>query len=262
KPVSGINVSGIWRYEEGHIKPVALVGQANNLFALNPGRGFSVRWTGQVRPTTTEEYTFYTLSRHGTRLWVDGKQVTNKWSNSGVETGGKVQLEAGRKYDVMFEMFHTGEPSTTRLAWSTPTIDKETIPTSALCPADAPEDAAEGTGLSGAYFIYKNHRELAMKRVDPVMQFSWKDEHVFGDDAGFRARLPEGANLFKEQYLFAWSDLNDNGTPEPEELTLRRGKAESVNIQGDFSVVTGTGYHLKPKGFTPGGAPIFDAADF
>lgn len=65
---------------------------------------FSVRWTGQIRPATTADYTFYVVSDDGARLWVDNKLVINNWTdhsateNSGTSTGvGLVELhlEAG-----------------------------------------------------------------------------------------------------------------------------------------------------------------------
>src|SRR5690349_10144706 len=34
---------------------------------------FSVRWTGQLVPAASENYTFYTSTDDGVRLWVNGK---------------------------------------------------------------------------------------------------------------------------------------------------------------------------------------------
>jgi hypothetical protein len=56
---------------------------------------FSVRWTGKIRPTTTETYTFATTSDDGVRLWVNGKLVIDDWTLHGtkVDTGsGDVPL--------------------------------------------------------------------------------------------------------------------------------------------------------------------------
>ena len=42
---------------------------------------FSVRWTGQVEAPSTGTYTFYTVSNDGVRLWVNGQQIINNWSD-------------------------------------------------------------------------------------------------------------------------------------------------------------------------------------
>jgi hypothetical protein len=41
---------------------------------------FSARWTGEVEAAFTETYTFYTNSDDGIRLWVDGKQLVDNWT--------------------------------------------------------------------------------------------------------------------------------------------------------------------------------------
>ena len=38
---------------------------------------FSVRWTGQVQPKTSGNYTFFTQADDGVRLWVNGRQLIN-----------------------------------------------------------------------------------------------------------------------------------------------------------------------------------------
>ena len=42
--------------------------------AVNPD-GFSVRWTGYVKPDYSEDYTFYTSTDDGVRLWIDGQLI-------------------------------------------------------------------------------------------------------------------------------------------------------------------------------------------
>src|SRR5689334_12008958 len=39
---------------------------------------FSVRWSGQLVPHTSDNYTFSTTSDDGVRLWVNGKLVIDK----------------------------------------------------------------------------------------------------------------------------------------------------------------------------------------
>ncbi|MHC4704852.1 MAG: LamG-like jellyroll fold domain-containing protein, partial [Planctomycetota bacterium] len=70
---------------------------------------FSCRWTGQVEAVFTETYTFYTNSDDGVRLWVDGKQLINNWTDHGnTEDRGKIDLVAGQTYSVVMEMYENG----------------------------------------------------------------------------------------------------------------------------------------------------------
>ena len=56
-------------FDWGSGSPVAGV-EANN---------FSVRWSGQIEPLHSEQYTFYTTSNQGVRLWVDGQLLIDNW---------------------------------------------------------------------------------------------------------------------------------------------------------------------------------------
>jgi len=42
---------------------------------------YSARWTGAVSPASTETYTFYTRADDGVRLWVNGQQLINRWTD-------------------------------------------------------------------------------------------------------------------------------------------------------------------------------------
>ena len=76
----------------------------------------------------------------------------------------------------------------------------------------------------------------------------------------FLARLPASArnSLNNTHATFAWSDLNDDGKPQPEEVTATDSAYESINVMSDLSVATGKGLHLKPQRFSKAGAPIYD----
>ncbi|MCY7282712.1 MAG: hypothetical protein LH679_04555, partial [Cyanobacteria bacterium CAN_BIN43] len=44
---------------------------------------FSARWTGAVEAEYSESYTFYTASDDGVRLWVNGQELINNWTDHG-----------------------------------------------------------------------------------------------------------------------------------------------------------------------------------
>ena len=47
---------------------------------------FSVRWTGKVQAPVTGTYRFSTVSDDGIRLWVNGQQVINNWTDHAATT--------------------------------------------------------------------------------------------------------------------------------------------------------------------------------
>ena len=66
-------------------------------------------------------------------------------------------------------------------------------------------------------------------------------------------RLPAGTNLKRDRVMFVWSDLNDDGRVQGEEVSCVKGDTLSVNFRGDLSAVTGSGLLLRPSRFTAGG---------
>jgi glucose/arabinose dehydrogenase len=94
---------------------------------------FSARWTGQVQPQFSETYTFYTVSDDGVRLWVNGQQIINNWTNHApTENSGTIALAAGQRYDIRMEFFENGGGATARLLWSSPSVPKAVVPSARL----------------------------------------------------------------------------------------------------------------------------------
>jgi hypothetical protein len=56
---------------------------------------FSIRWRGFVVPRFSEDYTFYTVSDDGVRLWIEDQLVINNWSDHGATENGKRSFQAG-----------------------------------------------------------------------------------------------------------------------------------------------------------------------
>jgi autotransporter-associated beta strand protein len=113
---------------------------------------FSVRWTGFVRPTTSETYTFYTVSDDGVRLYVNGQLLIANWTDHGpTEDSGSIALVAGQKYEIRMEFYENGGGAQAMLSWSSPSVAKAIIPQSALFrPATiAVADVSQSEGNSG-----------------------------------------------------------------------------------------------------------------
>ena len=95
---------------------------------------FSVRWTGQVQAPVTGSYRFSTVSDDGIRLWVNGQQVINNWTDHAAttNTSAAISLTAGVKYTITLEFYEKGGDATARLQWSYPGQATQIIPQTRL----------------------------------------------------------------------------------------------------------------------------------
>ncbi len=144
------------------------------------GSTFSVRWSGFLEAPVSGSYSFFAQTGHGVRLWIDqrllidnGKEILR--GRAGREATGTVALEAGRKYPICMECFHSkqGRPKDPRaqLLWSGPGTSKERVPAARLL-----DSAGQPGGLTGAYYAEPQPAGPAVLRVDPQIDFAWGDE--------------------------------------------------------------------------------------
>ncbi|PKB15135.1 RICIN domain-containing protein [Flavobacterium sp. 5] len=94
--------------------------------SVNPDQ-FTVRWTGQVQPKYSGEYTFYVTSNNGRRLWVNNQLIIDGWVDNIGEYRGKISLVAGQKYDIKLEYFENSSAATCKLEWSNFLQNREVI---------------------------------------------------------------------------------------------------------------------------------------
>ena len=120
----------------------------------SPGAGvnadnFSVRWTGKVMPRYSETYQFFTTSDDGIRVWVNGQQIINNWTDHGAtENVGSVALLAGQKYDITVEFYDAGGGATAKLEWLSSSQAREIVPASQLYPPGSGQPPAAPTNLA------------------------------------------------------------------------------------------------------------------
>jgi hypothetical protein len=94
---------------------------------------FSVRWTGQVQPRYSGDYTFYITDDDGGRLWVNNQLLADKWKDDGGTTVyGTILLTAGQKYNIRKEYYENAYGAKAKLEWSSVLQVREVIPTSQL----------------------------------------------------------------------------------------------------------------------------------
>jgi len=129
---------------------------------------FSARWTGQVQATVAGNYTFSTTSDDGVRLWVNGVQVINDWTDHPptTDTSGTVTLAAGQKVDIKMEYYENGGGAVAKLLWTPPgATAAATIPQTQLYPAAA-VSALISQGKTATASSVENNNWLAAYAVD------------------------------------------------------------------------------------------------
>jgi cytochrome c peroxidase len=105
-----------------------------------PGSGvnkdkFSVRWSGAVEAASSGNFQFQTNTDDGVRVWVNGVQIINNWTNHSAttNTSGTVALSAGTRYTIVMEFYENGGQAVAQLRWKTPgTTSYMVIPASRL----------------------------------------------------------------------------------------------------------------------------------
>lgn len=91
---------------------------------------YSIRWTGQIVPQYSQEYTFYVTHTDGARLMVNGLVLVNNWKDQAqVTDSGKVTLQAGMRYDIRLEFYrNTTNPGFIRLEWQSSSRIRQVVP--------------------------------------------------------------------------------------------------------------------------------------
>lgn len=117
----------------GKRKVVRIEGQVDFDWDANPdpvigATDFSARWTGYLKPPSTGWYTFWTVSDDGVRLWIDDKNIIDKWTVHAARLDyGSIQLEGGQMYAVKLEYFQAKGAAKIRLSWSPPGETTESV---------------------------------------------------------------------------------------------------------------------------------------
>lgn len=141
---------------------------------------YSARWTGFLTGPATGEFTLFTRSNDGVRLWVDDKPVIDHWDeHSTTEDSAVVRMEKGARRRVRLEYFYAGGEATMQLMWSGPGVPKQVVPISALRTFDGKP------GLRGEYFadvtLTARAREVAEGPIDFRAESTGDGAVRFGD---------------------------------------------------------------------------------
>ncbi|MEW5993063.1 MAG: PA14 domain-containing protein [Candidatus Zixiibacteriota bacterium] len=81
---------------------------------------FSVRWTGVLKPSTTDTYLLRVNSDDGARVWLDGKLVIDDyypWHSAQNKDSAPLSLISGVRYSITVEMYNPWSPAAVVLSW-------------------------------------------------------------------------------------------------------------------------------------------------
>ncbi len=101
---------------------------------------FSARWEGYIQPRFSETYNIIVQVNDGARLWIDGKQVIDKWVDSATNQtySAKVTMTAGKKYPIKLEMYENTGSAMAILRWKSASEAAAVVPAAALYPISVP----------------------------------------------------------------------------------------------------------------------------
>lgn len=86
-----------------------------------PSSNFSVRWTARLTAPKSGKYTFTFTGDDGCRVYLDGKLLIDHWVESAeTPVSGRIQLQAGKTYNLRVEYFQAGGAYVARLKWQPP----------------------------------------------------------------------------------------------------------------------------------------------
>jgi len=171
-----------WEFDLGTGAPVFDVyGISSPIFVPEgfPKNNFSVRWKGKLKTEHSSEYTFYTVSDDGVRLYVDDHLIIDQWKpQPATESAGKITLQADQKYSIRVEYFEEGGGEAMILGWECDSFPKSLITSKNL---------VTGTGepgLKGTYFpnksLEKTSSNTMITRVDK--ELNWVTGEGWGNN--------------------------------------------------------------------------------
>jgi beta-glucosidase len=87
-----------------------------------PADDFSIRWSGRLLAPVSGTYQLEVAANDGFRLYLDGKLLLDRWSNSDRlrADSASIDLQAGHAYDLRLEYYDADRDAGVRLAWRLP----------------------------------------------------------------------------------------------------------------------------------------------
>lgn len=139
-------------------------------FLSVPPDGFCVRWRGFIEPTADETVTLTLRADHTATVRIGDKTVIQHADRgTPTETSATLPMKAGVRQPIEVTYEESRGPAVVQLFWASPSTPKSIVPGSALCTVEGKRG-----GLSAEY-SGRWYEEPILRRVDPTIDFEWKD---------------------------------------------------------------------------------------
>ena len=199
---------------------------------------YSERWTGFVNIEQAGDWTFYTTSNDGVRLWVNDVQVITNWNQHVVtEDSAVVNLSAGW-YPLRLEHFQQDGTAEITLSFSGPGQAKTIIPSTHLN-TENPQggDPIADAGPDKTVVLPDNDVTLNGSGTDDgtIVSYQWNQDSGPGSATLSGASTPNltASNLVEGTYVFSLTVTDDESNTDTDSATV------SVVPQGGGGVVSG-----------------------
>ncbi|WP_213086945.1 PA14 domain-containing protein [Chitinophaga agrisoli] len=178
------------------------------------GDEYSVSWKGRLKADETGTYTLITDSDDGAALYLNGKQMTNRWYVQGAgdeNTMGKttVNLVAGQFVDIQLDYFQFRKLGSVKLYWEYNGHPRTIIPQAFLYPPVSKDTFRTGIGvtLDGGKdtLITKEKRVYGFRKADHISEI----DVLNNDGRRYVYGLPV-YNLKQQEATFAVNAGNGN----------------------------------------------------
>ncbi|MEM6799822.1 MAG: PQQ-dependent sugar dehydrogenase [Bacteroidota bacterium] len=96
---------------------------------------FSVAWEGEIEVPESGNYTFFSHTDDGVKLWVNGVLLIDQWQDQKAsEYSGSISLTAGTRVPILMHYYQSGAYASAQLSWSSSNIPQQIIPSQFLYP--------------------------------------------------------------------------------------------------------------------------------
>jgi uncharacterized repeat protein (TIGR03806 family) len=206
---------------------------------------FTVKWTGSLVPQFDGVYTLYTTTDDGTRLFINGQTVVDRWvDQAATEASGTITLRAQQRYNVEMDYYENGGQASATLAWSALFTPKSIIPQTQLySTTNPPPGVVLGSPGDGAIFTAPASVTLSANAAAQYNSI---------DNVAFYANGVLLGSVSNSPYSFTTTGLAAGGYTITAVATDGSGLT-NISAPANITVNTGTGapYGLNARPPTP-----------
>ena len=198
---------------------------------------FSAVRTGWIEPPVTGDYFFCVDADDGSRLWVNGQLLIDRWTSTGLShtcTTTPTTLTGGVKYHLRWDSFERDFLATAQLSWRTPlAATASPIPTTAI------------------YSVYHPGASAGMKAE------YWDDATMLGAPSLAQREpsigaVPPPVVPFPDPYAVRWTGVLTAPATDDYTFVIRTDGQVAIEFSGPTGVMT-------PLPSSPPSTPLDDA---